>query len=170
MNHLRFTAKMEIIGINPYVLVSKDQAHQLKPDWRRPLPVLVQINSKPDQPWKINMVPVGDGTFYLYLHGDVRKASKTEVGDMVTVDVGFDEEYRNGPLTPLPDWFETALSANDTAVFNWNNLPPSRQKEVVRYLMNLKSQEAKDRNLVRVMQSLSGESTRFMGRDWKDGK
>jgi hypothetical protein len=134
------------------------------------MPVLVQVNQKPDQPWKINMMPVGNGNYYLYLHGDVRKASKTGVGDTVTIDVEFDNEYQNGPLTPLPDWFEAALLDDVVVLSHWDELPPSRQKEVVRYLVNLKSQEAKDHNLKRVMQSLSGKETRFMGRDWKNGK
>lgn len=42
------------------------------------------------------------GSFYLYLHGDVRKASTTKVGDRVHVEVSFDAEYRNGPMHPMP--------------------------------------------------------------------
>jgi len=36
------------------------------------MPVLIKINNKPNPPWKINMIPAGNGDFYLYLHGDVR--------------------------------------------------------------------------------------------------
>ncbi len=151
-------------------MVSADLVARIKPDWRRPLPVTVQVNGKPDDPWHINMVPVGDGSFYLYLHGDVRKASNTKVGDIVTVEVAFDTDYRNGPLTDTPEWFDAALATNDAAGRNWDALAPSRQKEIIRYLVSLKSQEAKDRNLEKVMRMLSGERGRFMARDWKDGK
>jgi hypothetical protein len=44
---------------------------------------------------RINMMPVGDGRFYLYPHGDVRKASGTAVGDRVRVEIAFDASYRN---------------------------------------------------------------------------
>jgi hypothetical protein len=36
---------------------------------------------EPDTPWRTNLMPVGDGHFFLYLHGQVRKASDTSVGD-----------------------------------------------------------------------------------------
>ena len=88
---LRFTSVIKIRDvINPYILVTITQAGSIKPGWRKPLPVLVQINGKPAVPWWINMMPVGDGSFYLYLHHDVRKASGTRLGDRVRVEVGFD--------------------------------------------------------------------------------
>ena len=36
------------------------------------------------------MMPAGNGDFYLYLHGDVRRASQTKVGDLVQVEIAFD--------------------------------------------------------------------------------
>lgn len=169
MSVLHFSSIMLIREGNPYILVSKSQATTLKKDWRKPMPVLVQINGQPDPPWKINMMPVGDGSFYLYLHGDVRRASKTKVGDKVIVDVQFDAAYHSGPMHPMPDWFKDALSQNSVAHKNWDALIPSRQKEILRYFSWLKSQEAIDRNLEKVMHTLSGGNGRFMARSWKDG-
>src|SRR6266508_6630065 len=110
---LRFTSVIKIRGvINPYILVTPTQAKSIKPGWLKPLPVLVRINGKPAVPWRINMMPVGDGSFYLYLHGDVRKTSGTRVGDRVRVEVGFDARYRNGPQHPVPAWFKAELQKN----------------------------------------------------------
>src|SRR4030081_3368540 len=95
MNSLRFRSVIKMNDINPYVLVSAGRATRIQKDWRKPLPVRVQVNGKPDTPWRINLMPVGDGSFYLYLHGDVRKASGTKVGDVVTLEVQFDGEYRS---------------------------------------------------------------------------
>lgn len=170
MNSLQFTQVIEIREGNPYVLVTKDQVEQLQPNWHKPMPVVIQVNGKPDDPWHINMMPAGNGDFYLYLHGDVRKASNTIVGNVVTVDVRFDVDYHNGPLHPMPDWFDTALNENIEARDNWGKLPPSRQKEVLRYFSWLKSDEAKQRNIDKAIAVLSGEPGRFMARDWKDGK
>jgi hypothetical protein len=64
-------------GVNPFVRVSALHAVRLKPNWRRPLPVYVRVNGRPKPAWRINLMPIGDGSFYLYLHGDVRKASGT---------------------------------------------------------------------------------------------
>src|SRR2546425_7287601 len=108
----RFTSVIKIREGNPYILITTAQAKALKPGWRRPLPVLVRINGKPAVPWRINMMPVGGGSFYLYLHGDVRGGSGTKVGDRVRVEVGFDARYRNGPQHPVPSWFKAALRKN----------------------------------------------------------
>lgn len=116
------------------------------------------------------MMPIGDGSFYLYLHGDVRKASQTGVGDTVTVEVNFDETYKNGPMHPMPDWFQAALDKNPVAKANWDALIPSRQKEVLRYFSWLKSEEAIERNMAKALYVLNGNEGRFMARSWKDGR
>jgi uncharacterized protein YdeI (YjbR/CyaY-like superfamily) len=70
----------------------------------------------------------------------------------------------------MPRWFSRALNKNATAKKSWKELTPSRQKEILRYFANLKSDEARERNLAKVMHILSGKPGRFMARDWKDGK
>ncbi len=165
----RFTSVIKIRQPNPYILVTPAQAKSIKPGWRKPLPVLVRINGKPAEPWRINMMPVGDGSFYLYLHGDVRKASATKVGDRVRVEVGFNARYRNGPQHPVPLWFKAALQKNPKAKKNWEALIPSRKKEILRYFARLKSPEARARNLERALHVLSGGKGRFMARAWDGG-
>jgi hypothetical protein len=169
MAGLNFRARIRIREANPYIAVSKTRAAAIQPGWRKPLPVLVQINGKPKKPWRINMMPVGDGSFYLYLHGIVRKASATKVGDLVTVDVSFDTAYRSGPMQPMPSSLREALDKNPAAKENWDKLIPSRKKEILRYLASLKSPEARARNVERVIHVLSGKPARFMARSWKDG-
>jgi hypothetical protein len=169
MTALSFTAVIKIRGVNPFILVSAMRANAIKPGWRKPLPVLVRINSMPERAWRINMMPVGDGTFYLYLHGDVRKASSADVGDRVRVEIEFDASYRNGPQHPMPAWFKQPLAANPQAMKNWKALIPSRKKEVLRYFARLQSLEARERNLARAIHVLSGEAGRFMARAWKNG-
>lgn len=169
MKPLHFKAVIKIRVGNPYILITKEQAIKIKPNWKKPLPVLVQVSGKPDKPWRINMMPIGDGGFYLYLHGDVRKASKTKVRDLVTVDVSFDSEYKSGPQYPIPEWFKSALDKNPKAKKNWQKLIPSRQKEILRYFSWLKTEEAKERNLQRALEVLTGKPSRFMARSWKDG-
>jgi hypothetical protein len=164
-----FTATIKIRGINPFILVSASRAKAIKPGWRKPLPVLVRINGKPEKAWRINMMPVGDGSFYLYLHGNVRKASGTTVGDRVRVEIEFDASYRSGPQHRLPPWFNQALTANPPALKNWKSLVPSRKKEILRYLTALKSTEARARNLDKVVRMLSGETGRYVARTWKNG-
>ncbi len=129
----------------------------------------MRLNGKPAAPWRINMMPVGDRSFYLYLHGDVRRASGTKVGDRVEIELRFDAKYRNGPQHPLPSWFKAALQKNPQAMKNWEALIPSRKKEILRYFAGLKSQEARARNLERALHVLSGRKGRFMARAWNQG-
>ena len=71
---------MKIRDGNPYLDISPGRARALKPGWRRPLPVLVRVNGQPARkPWRINLMPTGTGAFYLYLHGDVRRASNPPI-------------------------------------------------------------------------------------------
>jgi hypothetical protein len=165
----RFTAVIRIRGVNPYILVSASRATAIKPGWRKPMPVLVRVNGKPANAWRINMMPVGNGSFYLYLHGDIRRASSTAVGDRVRVEIDFDASYRNGPQHPMPNWFKRALAGNPPAMKSWKALIPSRKKEILRYFSRLDSQDARARNLAKALRVLSGESGRFMGRAWKNG-
>jgi hypothetical protein len=168
MKVLHFSSEIKIQGINPYVLVSKQQAETIKKDWHKPMPVCIRINEKPEQPWHINMMPVGNGSFYLYLHGSVRKASDSKVGDVVDVEISFDEAYKSGPQHPLPPWFKTALNKNKVAKQAWEVLMPSRKKEILRYFATLKSKEAREKNLGRVLHVLSGKKDRFMARTWNE--
>jgi len=167
---LEFSAAIEIVGANPYVLVDDERARKLRPGWRRPMPVLVRINGRPDSPWRTNMMPVGNGEFYLYLHGGMRKSADAKVKDVVAISLSFDDSYRNGPLHETPDWFESALGSDAKIMANWEGLAPSRQKEVLRYFAGLKTDDSKKRNLVQVLRVLSGARERFMGRDWIDGQ
>jgi len=132
---------------------------------------LVRINGEPAEAWRINMMPVGDGSFYLYLHGDVRKASGTAVGDRVRVEIEFDASYRNGPQHPMPTWFRRGLAGNPLARKNWKALTPSRRKEVLRYFSRLSSPEARTRKPGESpWRCFSGESGAvYWGRAWKKG-
>jgi hypothetical protein len=168
MSVLNFTATIKIFNSNPYVLVSKVRASTLKSGWRKALPVFVRVNGEPKTAWRINMMPIGNGSFYLYLHGDVRKASNTKVGDRVNVECRFDEAYKNGPMHPMPSLFRIALSKNRKAKQAWDSLIPSRQKEILRYFSSLKSATAKEKNLKRAMEVLSGDTGRFMARSWNE--
>ncbi len=170
MAKISFSAVIEIRGINPFVHVSAARADALRPGWRRPMPVLVRIDGKPARPHRVNMMPAGDGRFYLYLNEIVRHATAASVGDRVTVEIEWDPDYRGGPQHLMPAWFKNALGKNSKAQENWELLTPSRKKEILRYFARLKSSETRSRNLSKALRVLSGERGRFLAREWKNGK
>jgi hypothetical protein len=165
---LRIRERVEIIGVNPHVMVSAREASQLKRNWRGPIPVRFRVKGRSTRTWRINLMPVGDGRFRLYLNGNIRKESNLRVGDTVGIEVQFDEVYRNGPLHPVPVWFADELSRNPLARRGWDQLAPSRQKEILRYFAQLKSPEAKRRNAQRAVHVLEGGPGRFMARSWNE--
>jgi hypothetical protein len=165
---LRIRARVEIIGVNPYVMLSAREASHLRRNWRGPMPVRLRVKGMPDWTWRINLMPVRDGRFRLYLNGDIRKESNLRVGDAVDIEAQFDESYRSGPLHPMPAWFRDKLSRNPLAERGWDQLSPSRQKEILRYFAQLKSQEAKRRNALRATHVLAGGRGRFMARSWNE--
>jgi uncharacterized protein YdeI (YjbR/CyaY-like superfamily) len=91
------------------------------------------------------------------------------VGDRVRVEIDFDASYRSGPQHSMPKWFQHALAGNPRAMESWVALIPSRKKEILRYILQLNSQDARARNLANAIRVLSGETGRFMGRAWKNG-
>jgi hypothetical protein len=167
---LRLREVIQNRGVNPYIHVSAKISKQLKRNWHKPLPVSVRINGQTKKPWRINMMPAGDGSFYLYLRAGVRAASNAKVGDRVMVELSFDNTYQRGPTHPIPQWFRNALDENANAKKAWNALVPSRKKEILRYFAALKSEEAKARNMNKAIEVLSGSEARFMARSWKQGK
>jgi hypothetical protein len=167
---LEITEEILLAGINPYVAVSARQAAVLRPNWRGPMPVMLTINDQSDIPWHTNMMPDGHGGYVLYLHGQMRTSSRTNVGDVVNIGLCFDEAYRGGPQDPVPTWLRESLAKEPVVAAHWHALTPSRKKEVLRYFAALKSDDAVQRNRVRILNVLRGERERFMGRDWVDGK
>lgn len=161
-----FTSLIKLSGINPYVIVEAGIAEKLKPRWRRPMPVIARLDGHPRQGWRINLMPIGDGRFTLYLNGDVRREAAAKVGDSVAVELRFDDSYAGGPANPMPSWFSSALARRPRARRAFEALPPSRQKEILRYFAGLKSVEAQQRNLEKALLVLSGRPGRFMARDW----
>lgn len=164
MAAVRFTQRIELRGINPYLLVSAKLAQQLRPGWRKPLPVRVTINEKPRSPARVNLMPAGDGSFYMYLNGPLREVSGTAVGDRVTARVSFDARYRGGPTHAVPPSLELGLRARPKLARAWERLTPSRRKEILRYLAGLRTAAARERNIVKLLATLARPDQEFLGR------
>jgi hypothetical protein len=163
---VRLRTTLRLRGVNPYVRVRAEQARRLQRNWRRPMPVRFRINGEPKIPWTTNMVPAGDGSFFLYLNGIARASSKTTVGDRLVMEVEFDSDYRGGPLHAMPPEFVEGLRRSERAREGWEALAPSRRKEILRYIAGLKSLGARRRNVEKSLQVLGGENLRFLGREW----
>ena len=155
-----FEATIRIIGVNPYVI---PPGRVLQPIFRAagkdrgPLPVSVILDG---HAFTQSLVKYA-GSWRLYLNTPMRKACGKDVGDRVQVILEFDRRDRTISLHPQ---LERALRDHDHARKVFEALPPSRRKEINRYLHALKSPASIKMNVDRAIRFLTG-SQRFIGRD-----
>jgi len=155
-----FSAKIYKIGVNPYVLVPaailKEIFKQANKD-KGPIPVRGELNSHKF----IQTLVKYSNKWRLYLNTPMRKAAGIDVGDIANVKIEFDPAPRIISMHPK---LKSALEKNKKAMTVFSQQPPSRQKEIVRYIGFLKNEESVDKNVKRAISFLSGKE-RFVGRD-----
>lgn len=153
-------AKIEIIGINPYILLPDNiLASIFKQAGKDKGPIQIKgtIN---DQPYIQTLVKYS-GAWRLYINTTMLKNSPKRIGETIDITVEFDSAPRI--VKPHPKLVE-ALKNNKDARTVFDNLRPSAQLEIVRYISNLKSAESVDRNVLKAINHLLGKET-FVGRD-----
>lgn len=155
-----FTATLEIIVGNPFVFVPTEvltsvfeQANKNK----GPIPVRGTINGKGYTQTLVKY----SGAWRLYINMKMLKNSPRRIGEVIQVQIKYDPRDRS--VKPHPLW-SAALVDNEKAREVFDSLSPSRQKEIVRYIANLKSEESVLRNVDRAIKFLLGDG-RFVGRD-----
>lgn len=154
-----FRAKLDIIGINPFVLVPKKILHSIFKQAgkeRSPIQVRGTVN---ELPYKQNLVKHLD-VWRLYINTTMLKKSPERIGERIEVTIEFDPEPRTIKTPPA---FLKALKANKEAGKVFEGLNASTQKEIVRYLAGLKTRESLEKNIAKAIQFLLGKE-RFVGR------
>ena len=154
-----FSAKIEIIGINPFVYLPENVLQsifiQAGKD-KGKIPVKIEIDGHEFTQTLIKY----SGHWRLYLNTPMRQSAKKEVGDKAVFDIRFDPEERTIPAHPK---FIKALKENKSAKKIFDNLRPSLQLEILRYLSFLKTEESIERNVGKAVNFLLGKQ-RFIGR------
>ena len=157
---MTFSAKISVIGINPYVLVPQPVLKKIFIDAGKnkgPIPVKGTLNNKKF----IQTLVKYSGRWRLYLNTPMRKAAGIDVGDVAVVKIEFDAKPRAISMHPK---LLRALHTNKTAADAFGMLSPYRQKEIMRYINSLKSEDSVDRNVIKTILHLEGRE-RFAGRD-----
>ncbi|UBM57486.1 YdeI/OmpD-associated family protein [Marinilongibacter aquaticus] len=155
-----FIAHIEIIGINPFVFVPENILERIFTEAGKrkgPIPVHGEINQKP---FKQTLVRF-KGHWRLYINTSMLKNSPKRIGEKVELCLAFEASDRS--IVPHPK-FEDALKSSPEAAKVFNELPLSRQKEMIRYISLLKTTESVDRNVKKAIDFLLGKA-RFIGRD-----
>ena len=152
--------ELKILGINPFVFIPEEilsdlfnQAGKNKGH----IPVKGTINGVD---YKQTLVKYSS-EWRLYINTSMLKDSPKRIGEVIAITIELDNESRE---VEIPSLFLKALKKDKNAKSVFESLPPSRSKEIVRYLANLKSQEVLEKNIIRAINFLNGKE-RFVGRD-----
>jgi len=151
----KFTAVLEIIGINPFVSVPEAVlVHIFKQAGRDKghIPICGDIN---DKPYRQTLVRYS-GQWRLYVNTTMLKNSPKRIGEKLVISIQFDPESRQ---IELPERLRERLEANQEAYERYEGLSASTKKEICRYLTNLKTEEALERNVDRALEFLLGRGT-----------
>jgi hypothetical protein len=154
-----FSAKIQIIGVNPYVLLPADilkYIFEKAGKDKGAIPVKLNIGK---ENFIQNLVKYS-GKWRLYLNGPMRKAAGKDVGDIIEIKIEFDPKERTTPVHPK---LRKVFAENKQAKKAFDELSPSRQKEILRYINNLKSEESVDKNIKRAIEHLTNNDS-FVGR------
>ncbi|MGE6395392.1 YdeI/OmpD-associated family protein [Chryseobacterium scophthalmum] len=158
----KFTAKLEIIGINPFVFLPDkvlNEIFETSGKNKSPIPVKGTVNGKE---FRQNLMKYL-GEWRLYINLTMLKDSPKRIGEMLEIFVEFDNSART--ISIHPD-LEKAIRENPEALQNFESLIPSRRLELVRYINNLKTKESIQRNIEKIIRYLTGE-TDFFGKTIK---
>ena len=156
----RFKAKIDITGINPFVFVPGKILNEIFKQALKakgPIPVCGTLNGNAFTQTLVKY----KGDWRLYINTTMLKNSPSRIGETIEITIEFDPSDRTiEPHPKLVKAFAEYLGAKKI----FDNLPPSRKKEIVRYISSLKTEESVDKNVSRAIRFLLGNE-RFIGRD-----
>ena len=151
----RFNSTIYKIGINP-VLDPPERVMKIlfgqAGRSRGPIPVRGTINGAEYR----QTLGKYEGSWRLYVNGPMIKSSGVKVGDEVKINVEFDPEPRDVEMSKQLAY---ALRQDEIAKAAFEELSPSRRKEILRYLGALKTEPSIQRNIERILHHLRGEET-----------
>ncbi len=154
-----FNAVLQIIDGNPFVAVPDEALQALFAEAGKstsPIPIRGSLNGKPYQQTLVKY----KGAWRLYVNMIMLDDSPRRIGEVVAVSMAHDASDRS--IEPHPK-LTHALAENMEAQQIFDNLSPSLQKEIIRYIAKLKSEQSVDKNVRRAIAFLMGEE-RFVGR------
>ena len=158
-----FTAIIQLLGVNPYVTPPQPVLEFIFQQGKRnvsPIPVKGKLNGV----WFKQSLVRYRGDWRLYINGLMAKNSKLPYKGSVVNIVGQDVEIalmidRNPIVYKMSLELRLQLDKNDEAKKAYQKLTAGRQKEILRYLGSLKTQEVLQKNIERVVHHLLGQKT-----------
>ena len=154
-----FLAKIEIIGINPFVYLPDTILNSLFVQANKSkghIPIKGTVN---DNPYKQTLVKYS-GEWRLYINTTMLKNSPKRIGEIIEISILHDTESREVPMLIE---FAESLKLDKEANLIFEKLSVPKKADIVRNLAKLKTKESLEKNIVRAINFLNGKES-FLGR------
>lgn len=155
-----FTAKLEIIGINPFVFLPPSVLEDMLKHYEKykgKIPIKGKVNGVD----YIQTLVKYSGEWRLYINTTMLKNSPKRIGEILNISIEVDHEERKIEAHPK---LLAALEENPEALNVFNQLRPSSRNEIIKYISYLKTEQSIDKNVAKAINFLLGKE-RFVGRD-----
>ena len=148
-----FKAKIYKVGINPCVKVPAGITAKMKAV-KGYIPVKGKIA---DHSFEQTLCPVKNDLYRLYVNGPMMKGANVKLGQTVSFIIEQAAKQKDSDI-PMPLQFKKKLKEHKL-LSTFLQEAPSRQKEVLRYLNNLKTEESLKRNIDKLILVMKGKAT-----------
>ena len=148
-----FKAKIYKVGINPCVKVPTSITVKMKAI-KGYIPVKGKII---DHTFEQTLCPVKNDLYRLYVNGPMMKGANVKLGQTVSFIIEQAAKQKDSDI-PMPAQFKKKLKEHKL-LSTFLQEAPSWQKEVLRYLNNLKTEESLKRNIDKLILVMKGKAT-----------
>ncbi len=149
-----FKAKIYKVGINPCVKVPHRITKTMEPT-KGYIPIKGKIEN---HSYKQTLVPVKGEPYRLFVNGPMLKGANVKLGETVhfSIEQNFSSQKREFPMMKA---FKSELDKENLLVA-FKALTPSRQKDILKYLNYLKTEETLKRNIKKVITQLKKKNSK----------
>lgn len=149
-----FKAKIYKVGINPCVKVPARITNTMQPV-KGYIPIKGKIEN---HSFKQTLVPVNGAPYRLFINGPMLKGANVKLGQTVrfVIEQNFQSRKREFPMLPA---FKAELDKHELYL-QFKKLTSHRQKEILKYLNYLKTEESLLRNIAKIIAQLKKKSTK----------
>jgi len=148
-----FRAKIYKVGINPCVKVPANITTKMKAI-KGYIPVKGKIVY---HPFEQTLCPVKNDLYRLYVNGPMMKGANVKVGQTVSFRIEQAAKQKDSDI-PMPALFKKKLKEHKL-LSAFQQEAPYRQKEVLRYLNNLKTEGSLLRNIDKLILVIKGKAS-----------
>jgi hypothetical protein len=97
------------------------------------------------------LVPAGDGKYRLALNSELRKAGGADTGDVIGVELRYDPNSRE---VDVPAEYLAGIARNEVAKKEFERLPPGHKRQLARFYLKAKSENARSRAIEQTIEHL----------------